>query len=517
MLPVKPAHRHAAQSMNAPLAKTLSLAGSLTIMALIGGLMFRHLAAQDAGVHTSPTPGPTAALPAGILPQSPLAQVIKLSQAGVDDSIIQAFITNSAATFNLNSDEIIYLKDTGVPNELVKEMLERDSFLQAQMAAASQPATPPTPPAPTTPTTPTTPTLVATTPPPDDVAAGPQPDITIDDFYTRLAPFGNWVAIDGYGECWQPGVATYNSAWQPYGDNGHWVSTDNGWYWVSDYSWGWAPFHYGRWFHDDHYGWCWYPDTVWGPSWVVWRSDDEYCGWAPLPPGAVYTDGIGLVYNGAVVSVGFDFGLSLDSYIFVSLNDFCGPQPIRHRLDPGLAVQIYHRSTLITRYERNGHGIINPGIDPGRITLATHTPIQTLPIHTGTTRFSVGEPTARTGGTVDLNRQSPAPDRTSQPNYWQPQERTPAPVASQNDHYRQPIEIQRPAAPVENNRSFNTLPETRLEPVPQPEPVPVPETRPQRIEPPTPQFPQTAPAHNNSSAEPSAASSSTRQPNKYGN
>jgi hypothetical protein len=28
------------------------------------------------------------------------------------------------------------------------------------------------------------------------------------------------------------------------------------------------------------------PDTEWGPAWVSWRSNDDYVGWAPLPPEA---------------------------------------------------------------------------------------------------------------------------------------------------------------------------------------------------------------------------------------
>jgi hypothetical protein len=61
--------------------------------------------------------------------------------------------------------------------------------------------------------------------------------------------------------------------------------TEYGNTWVSDYEWGWAPFHYGRWFYDDYEGWVWLPDTVWGPSWVSWRSGGGYYGWAPLGPG----------------------------------------------------------------------------------------------------------------------------------------------------------------------------------------------------------------------------------------
>src|SRR5271157_5953670 len=59
----------------------------------------------------------SAELPEYIYPTSPLAQVIRLSQAGVDESIIQTFISNSSGTFNLDSDKIIYLKDIGLPSE----------------------------------------------------------------------------------------------------------------------------------------------------------------------------------------------------------------------------------------------------------------------------------------------------------------------------------------------------------------------------------------------------------------
>ena len=88
-------------------------------------------------------------------------------------------------------------------------------------------------------------------------------------FYDTLAPYGGWVNFQGYGWCWRPTIVVYNTGWQPYCDNGHWVYTDCGWYWVSGYSWGWATFHYGRWFHNQRYGWCWRPDTTWSPSWVL--------------------------------------------------------------------------------------------------------------------------------------------------------------------------------------------------------------------------------------------------------
>ena len=157
-------------------------------------------------------------------------------------------------------------------------------------------------------------------------------EVTINYFYDTLAPYGSWVNVDGYGRCWRPSVMVYNPGWQPYCDHGHWVYTDCGWYWYSDYSWGWAPFHYGRWFQHPHWGWCWTPDTVWGPSWVTWRYSNGYCGWAPLPPFAVYQAGVGFFYRGTAVSLGFDWGLGMGLFHVCSHPVFlrsASPPPLR--------------------------------------------------------------------------------------------------------------------------------------------------------------------------------------------
>src|SRR6266496_1683468 len=38
----------------------------------------------------------------------------------------------------------------------------------------------------------------------------------------------------------------------------------------------------------DRYGWVWIPGTVWAPAWVTWTYNDNYVGWAPLPPSIVF-------------------------------------------------------------------------------------------------------------------------------------------------------------------------------------------------------------------------------------
>jgi Family of unknown function (DUF6600) len=106
-------------------------------------------------------------------------------------------------------------------------------------------------------------------------------ELTYQDFYNDLSPYGTWMNYPEYGNVWSPGV---EGDFRPYGTNGHWVLSAEGWAWLSDYSWGWAPFHYGRWFYDDLYGWLWVPGYFWAPAWVTWGDVDGYYCWAPITP-----------------------------------------------------------------------------------------------------------------------------------------------------------------------------------------------------------------------------------------
>jgi hypothetical protein len=120
-------------------------------------------------------------------------------------------------------------------------------------------------------------------------------EVDITYFHERLAPHGHWIEVDGHGWCWYP--EHIEVEWRPY-SHGHWVySDDYGWYWHSDYDWGWACFHYGRWtLH--HERWIWVPGYEWSGAWVAWRYGGGYCGWAPLPPAARWTVGVGIATDG---------------------------------------------------------------------------------------------------------------------------------------------------------------------------------------------------------------------------
>src|SRR5262245_25458110 len=51
----------------------------------------------------TPAPGTEKKLPPTVRPNSAVAEVVKLAQAGVEESVMYTYITNSSSTFNLSS------------------------------------------------------------------------------------------------------------------------------------------------------------------------------------------------------------------------------------------------------------------------------------------------------------------------------------------------------------------------------------------------------------------------------
>jgi hypothetical protein len=328
-----------------------------------------------------------------------LNDFVKLVQAGLGESVLMAYVTNSPTPFSLSSDDILYLNDLGTPETVVTAMLQRDQYFNSNSAMApTAPISPQTQTAYANPTpapgiaepytdqnasTQVVENVPPLTPSPAIEDAEQAPNASYSYFYDSLSPYGNWIDIDGYGPCWQPTAVVVNPGWQPYCDRGHWAYTDCGWCWASDYSWGWAPFHYGRWFHHDRWGWCWAPDTTWGPAWVSWRYNDAYCGWAPLPPTACYRPGFGFTYFGRSVGFNFGFGLSANRFVFVPLDHFHDRFPDRYRLPHQEVTRIYNRTTVQNQIIRgNNHMLIDRGIPVDRVAAASHTEIHPIHIRT---------------------------------------------------------------------------------------------------------------------------------------
>ena len=132
-------------------------------------------------------------------------------------------------------------------------------------------------------------------------------------FSEALRPHGQWVEIEGYGQCWKPKV---DANWRPY-LLGHWAYSDCGWVWVSDEDFGAIVYHYGRWMQVKDEGWCWVPDLEWAPAWVSWRYGTEFLGWAPLPPSASWN-----AQSGIASWVDRDCQIGPDAYRFCLIPDF---------------------------------------------------------------------------------------------------------------------------------------------------------------------------------------------------
>lgn len=326
--------------------------------------------------------------PANVRLSAPAMEIVKLANSGVEEGVMLSYVTNSTSTFNLGANEIIYLNDIGVPGTVVSAMIQHDQALNLAAANAAAAAAQPAPTAPA----PGYPPPAEVAPQPEESAAvyppltPPASEVTYQDFYSGLSPYGTWIDIAGYGRCWQPTVVVANPYWQPYFDCGSWAYTDCGWYWHSGYSWGWAPFHYGRWFRHAGFGWCWTPDTVWGPSWVCWRDSGAYCGWAPLPPGCGFTVGIGYTFHGRRIHDFDECGLGPRHYRFVGWSDFHDRNLRGRELRQRDATDAFNRTTVVNRMVLKNNTVINQGIAPERVANATQRDIRQVALADRRTR-----------------------------------------------------------------------------------------------------------------------------------
>lgn len=177
-------------------------------------------------------------------------------------------------------------------------------------------------------------------------------NIDINVFYGSLEPYGEWIEI-GYDDyVWRPYKSDYN--WRPYGD-GRWEWTKHGWYWESYEPFGWATYHYGRWFYDDYYGWVWMPDNVWAPAWVEWRYNDDYIGWAPLPPYASFNTKYGIHFS-------IEWNSGYTYWNFVKYNHFNSYNIHNYYVHNTYVKNVFNKTKYRTNYFTDNNRIVNGGI-----------------------------------------------------------------------------------------------------------------------------------------------------------
>jgi hypothetical protein len=91
---------------------------TMFVVALATALTVATASAQD-----SPSAGTQIAAPAPVHLDYAAGEVAKLAQAKVNDDTIIAYINSSGNLFNLSADQIIYLKQLGASDAVVKAML----------------------------------------------------------------------------------------------------------------------------------------------------------------------------------------------------------------------------------------------------------------------------------------------------------------------------------------------------------------------------------------------------------
>ncbi len=181
-----------------------------------------------------------------------VAEVVKLTQSGVGDDVVVAYVKNAQTPYNLSANDIITLKNYGVSSGVISAMLNRDQALRSQTvlpgnAPGATPATsvstspasgiPNAPTAPMAPTVgaPVAPTVGAPTAPVPPAPAPPTTSTIIEQ--APPAPQVEVVPISpGPNYYWVPGYWSWNGGWVWVG--GHWAARPwTGAVWVGG---GWA-------------------------------------------------------------------------------------------------------------------------------------------------------------------------------------------------------------------------------------------------------------------------------------
>jgi len=177
--------------------------------------------------------------------------------------------------------------------------------------------------------------------------------VEINYFYETLEPYGDWVELGADNYAWRPDDVGRN--WSPYSE-GRWVWSNDGWYWDSYEPFGWATYHYGRWYNDRYYGWVWTPGDEWAPAWVEWRYDNNYVGWAPLPPYAQFNTNYGIQFTTR-------WNSHYSNWKFVKYNRFTERYVTNHCVENHFVNRFFGKTKHITNYKYEGRRIVNRGIN----------------------------------------------------------------------------------------------------------------------------------------------------------
>jgi hypothetical protein len=69
---------------------------------------------------------------------TPILEIVRMSEAGADAAVLQAYVEASPVAFQLKADEIIYLRDHGVPSGVITTMIQHGAKLRNAGASSGQ-------------------------------------------------------------------------------------------------------------------------------------------------------------------------------------------------------------------------------------------------------------------------------------------------------------------------------------------------------------------------------------------
>ncbi len=158
----------------------------------------------------APAASTPAKLPYGV------EDVLKLTRAQINDDIILNYIHNSGTIYNLSPQDIVYLRNQGVPDRVVNAMLDQKKKV-TQVAAQAAPA--PVTPAPAIPDSASVPNAPAVAAP-DYSQVAPQPAPPASSVYVIPPPAVNYpyyYPYYGYSGYYGPYYGPYYRGYYGYG------------------------------------------------------------------------------------------------------------------------------------------------------------------------------------------------------------------------------------------------------------------------------------------------------------
>jgi hypothetical protein len=216
--------------------------------------------------------------------------------------------------------------------------------------------------------------------------------VSIGYFYSELSPYGRWIEIDPGVVVWRP--ANSFSKWAPY-SAGTWVWTNYGWYWDSYEPYGHVVYHYGRWYFDDYYGWLWLPDYEWAPSWVEWRYNDVYIGWAPLHPYAAFSIATGIHFTKS-------YYVKYSYWNYVKYAHFCNSNVNNYFIGETVKYRIHSDTKYRSNYEYRNNGVYNRGVDPALVERRGNTRVKENNIVFKQREDNSRDPVVRSNGRIEV-------------------------------------------------------------------------------------------------------------------